>query len=329
MVKYLRLPIIATALVLMLPPVNATDNPGHDLESLELRPGVIVNLKEKHIYLMSPERLVEAVDIGAGRTLWSTGDAAKPLAARDGLIVCQADASAQNSNLNLVVINAQDGRSVTTGSVTLPSRVITQIDDSPSSKFSARAVTVDDDSFVSWEHQAFIVRGMPPMPDETDQERAAALPQQAAGTVKFNLRSGDASLVEPAAVPQAVRDARPMTLTSSQGAHPDPRQRISIDGSHTVKSTLVGNDSVWDKYQWTIIDNETGKEIGHLRSHLSQSAFVVVDSLIIFETGPFVRNIKSKLFGEPLMLRAVDLNSGDQVWSRPVRDTAFRGPFPP
>lgn len=332
MARFLRLSISATALVLMLPPVialAASHNPGHDLESLELRPGVIVNLKEKHIYLMSPERLVEAVDIGTGQTLWSTGDAAKPLAVSNGLLVCQADAPAPGSNLNLVVLNAQDGQPVTTASVPLPSRVVTQVDDTLSSRFSAHAVTVDDDAFVSWEHQAFPVSGMPPLPDETGQLRAAAQPQRASGTVKFNLRSADASLVEPAAVPQAVRSARPMNLTSAPGAPPDPSQRISVDGSHTLKSTLVGNETVWDKYQWTIIDNETDKEIGQLRSYLSQSGFVVAGSLIIFETGPFVRNIESDLVEEPLMLRAVDLNTGEQVWSRPIRDTAYRGSFPP
>ena len=107
------------------------------------------------------------------------------------------------------------------------------------------------------------------------------------------------------------------------------RLLISIDGNHTLKSKRVGDDSVWDKYQWTIIDNETGDEIGQLRSYLSQSGFVVVDFRIIFETGPYVRSTESGLVDEPLMVRMVDLRSGDQVWSRPVRDTAYRGPFPP
>lgn len=332
MARYQRPPIIATALALMLVSTiafAANHNPGNDMESLELRPGVIVDLKENRIYLMSPKHTVEAADINAGRILWSTDDAAKPLAVNDGLLVCQAEASAASNNLNLVVLNAQDGRSVSKRSVALPSRVLTQVDDTLSSRFSARAVTVGEDSFVSWEHQAFPVRGMPPLPDESEKARAAAQPQQESGTVKLNVRTGDASLLEPAAVPKAVRDARPMILTGPPGTSPDPTQRISIDGNHTLKSKRVADDSVWDKYQWTIIDNKTGDEIGQLRSHLSQSGFVVVDSRIIFETGSYLRRTESGLVNEPLMVRMVDLRSGDQVWSRPVRDTKYRGPFPP
>jgi hypothetical protein len=332
MAKYQRPTICAKALALMLVSTiafAASHNPANDMESLELRPGVIVDLKENRIYLMSPKQTVEAVDINAGQTLWRTDDAAKPLAVGGGLLVCQADASATRNNLNLVILNAQNGRSVSKHSVALPSQVSTQIDDALSSRFSTRAVTVGDDSFVSWEHQTFPVRGAPPLPDESGQVRAAEQPQQISGTVKLDIRTGDASMLEPAAVPRAVRDAWPKILTSTPGAPPDPTQRISIDGNHTLKSKRIGDDSVWDKYQWTIIDNETEDEIGQLRSYLSQSGFVVVDSRIIFETGPYMRNTESGLVEEPLMVRMVDLRSGDQVWSRPVRDTVYRGPFPP
>jgi PQQ-like domain len=334
MAKYLRLQLRAATLVLILSPLiaGAADqdsgrNVGRNVASLELGPGVIVDLKEKHIYLMTPERSVEAVNIGTGKTLWSTGEAAKPLGVGNGLLVCQADAPAPSSTLNLVVLNAQSGRTVTSGSVALPAQVVAQVDDSLSNKFSARAVAIGDDAFVSWEDQAFPVRGMPPSPDETARVRTIA--RQAAGTVKFDVRSGRGTLVEPAAVPKSVLDARPMNLTGAPGAPIDTTQRISIDGRHTLKSKLVGNDSVWDKYEWTIMDNTTDQAIGQVRSHLSQSGFVVADSLIVFETGPFVRKIGSRLVNEPLMLRAVDLRSGNQVWNRRIRDTTYRGPFPP
>ena len=113
--------------------------------------------------------------------------------------------------------------------------------------------------------------------------------------------------------------------------NPDGSLQImyGIDGRHTLKSKLIGNDMIWNKYQWTIIDNQTGKQVGQIKSHLSQTAFVVVDSHIIFETGAYVRRTKSGMVNEPLMVRAVDLASGEQVWSRPVRDTTYHGTFPP
>lgn len=345
--KYQRLWIGATALALMLSQAIACV-PNHDqgidkkrveavakhlavvgqAEAVELSTGVIVDMKNKRIYLMSPKKSIEAVDIATGRTLWSNTAAAKPLAVGKGLLVCQAEGSASGGNLNLVVLDA-NGQQVSKSSVKLPAQIRTNIDDDMSSRFTVRAVAVAEDAFVSWEHQAFPVRGMPRLPDEFGQPPVDAQPRQTSGTIKLNPRSGETSSLKAADVPQAVRDARPMNLTTITGAPPNPNQRISIDGRHTLKSKLIGNDMIWNKYQWTIIDNQTGKQVGQIKSHLSQTAFVVVDSHIIFETGAYVRRTKSGMVNKPLMVRAVDLASGEQVWSRPVRDTTYHGTFPP
>lgn len=347
--NYQRLWIGATALALMLPQTIASV-PNHDqeidtkrveavakhlavvaqAEAMELRIGVIVDVKNKRIYLMSPEKSIEAVDIATGRTLWSNTAAAKPLAVCNGLLVCQAEGSASGDNLNFVVLDIdQNGRQVSKSSVKLPAQMSTSIDDDMSSRLIVRAVAVAEDVFVSWEHRAFPVRGMPSLQDEFGQPPVDAQPRQTSGTIRLNPRSGETSSLKAADVPQAVRDARPMNLTNITGAPPNPNQRISIDGRHTLKSKLIGNDKIWNKYQWTIIDNETGKQVVQLKSHLSQTAFFVVDSHIIFETGAYVRRTKSGMVNKPLMVRAVDLTSGEQVWSRPVRDTAYQGTLPP
>ena len=187
-------------------------------ESLELRTGVIVDFKKKRIFLMNAEKTIEAVDIDSGKKLWSSAVAAMPLAVRDGLLVAQADAAKPGNTLDLVVLQAQDGRQVSKSSVALPARVRTHIDDGILSKFSTRAVTIGDESFVSWEHRARPARGMPPLPDEDGKPMEAAQPRTA-GTVRLNVRSGKASLIEPTDVPQAVHDVRPMNLTGPRESH--------------------------------------------------------------------------------------------------------------
>jgi hypothetical protein len=37
---------------------------------------------------------------------------------------------------------------------------------------------------------------------------------------------------------------------------------------------------------------------------------------------------ESRRPGEPLSIRVADLRSGAELWSKEIRDTEFRGPFP-
>ena len=51
--------------------------------------------------------------------------------------------------------------------------------------------------------------------------------------------------------------------------------------------------------------------------------------MVIYETPPAARQVQRNLTEEPLTIRAVDLSTGREVWSREVRDTTYLGPFPP
>jgi hypothetical protein len=51
----------------------------------------------------------------------------------------------------------------------------------------------------------------------------------------------------------------------------------------------------------------------------------VNDSVIVFETTPYVANGKE----EPAKLRGVDLRTGRETWSVEVREVEYRGPMPP
>jgi hypothetical protein len=109
---------------------------------------------------------------------------------------------------------------------------------------------------------------------------------------------------------------------------PEP-QILSADGGHVLASERVADDSVWEKYLWTIYDRSTGEPIGEFRTFRSLAPFFVSDSMVIYETPPAARQVQGNLIEEPLKIRAVNLPTGKEVWSREVRDTTYRGPFPP
>ncbi len=324
----------AALALLLLPAVTCASSHSqvNNPDSLQLSPGVIVDLQQRRLYLMSPENAVEAVNIDAGETVWTSSEAAKPLLVKDGTLVCQAETPEANNTLRLVVLDAnQGGERIIATSVKLPEQVRSFINDDVSNKFFAQGIVIDDDSFVAWQHESYPVRGISPRAEaeETGVRLAIDEPRQSSGAVKIDHRSGKVTTLSPRDVAKALQEIQPTARTNLTGAPPDPSQRVSIDGRHTLKSALVADDREWEKYQWTIVDNSTGESIGQIRSHLSQSGFVVVASQIIFETGAYVRRTEAGIVNEPLMVRAVDLMSGEQVWSRALRDTAYRGSYPP
>ena len=144
----------------------------------------------------------------------------------------------------------------------------------------------------------------------------------------MNLSSGAMSVpeIEEAPVafgPQAAELAVGERLSQVPGV-----QFPSADGRHVLTSQRIADDSVWEKYRWTIYDRDTGERVGAFNSHLRLASFFVLGTQAIYETGPFVRRTESGLVDEPLKIRAVDLRTGQELWSREVRDTAYRGPYP-
>lgn len=336
MVNYLRrwkiVTVVACCMFSTL--LFAVDNSqGNNFGSIELRSGVIVDLENGWVYLMQPENSIETVNIADGKTLWKSPNAAKPLAFSNGMLVSQIDKPKSGNNLYLAILDVEhDGKQMSTISIALPQQVKVMVDEGISSRFFVNAVPSGDDSFIFWEYQDLPMRGMltlePTNPNKPPSP-VNLVPQQSKGTIKVNLRTSEATEIKPKAIPTSVMAARPMNLTSLHGVIAEPNQRLSIDGRYTLKSKRIADDRTWEKYEWTIVNSESNKEVGKLKNHLSQSNFVVIDSLIIFETGSYIRQTQSGMVDEPSMVRAVDLKTGKPVWARPVRDTKYRGTLPP
>ncbi|NOT01687.1 MAG: PQQ-binding-like beta-propeller repeat protein [Phycisphaerales bacterium] len=335
MVNRIRTEIVGAAVLLAAGFPGVTIAQPAD-ESFALRPGVVVEPQTKHIYLMTPARAVEALDAETGATLWTVSVAAQPLTVGDGLLVCQWEPDAPDDALDLIVLNTREnGKRESTAKVDLPAGVRAGIEHDLGGQFLVYAAADRTDSFVNWEFRRVAVRGMPTddeLPDEALPDgapRPVENKQDTRGAVKIELRTGKAAAVNPEEVPQDRRASAPENLTGSEGAPTDPTQRLSIDGAHTLRSKRIAKDDTWDKYEWTIVETATGAKTGQTTSHLSQAAFMVIGGRLVFETGPFTRRTDAGLVEEPLTLRAVDLSTGKQVWSRPVRDTEYRGDYPP
>lgn len=294
--------------------------------------GVLVDPKAGRVYVMSPDNAVEALRASDGKVLWRSNLAAKPLALDVGVLVAQAEPEPGERMLRIALLTPDQGERKSTSSATLPEGVEVRIHDGLGSRFKVRASTAAANVFISWEYHVMPMRGMPMPADEAAKETppdTPSEPKKTEGTLRLNLQTGAVAPVHKSAVPRNARSVSSMVLLAPPGEPPNPLQRLSADGRHLIRSRLLANDNVFEKYEWTIIVVASNQVVGRLRSHLSHASFVVTGSRIVFETGPYERRTNGTMMAEPMKVRAVDLDTGREAWSRAVRDTVYRGPFPP
>jgi PQQ-like domain len=303
--------IAATSVALVPTPASS--------QSHELRPGVVVDLELGSVYLMSPDGALESTRLDTGETLWRVERGGQPLAVSGQRLLAASTPQGRAPELGIVAYDAATGQIAFTSEIALPSGVQALAANTLSESFLTKAVPSGGNVYISWGYTSFPTRGM-----LLDQQ-GGTQPTQRSGTVLYDTETRRSSPVLMDSLPPAVVT----TLAPAAQARTNPNERLSIDGRHTLRSERIADNNTWENYEWTIVDNNTGAEVGRLRSHLSQASFMVDDSRIVFDVGPYSRLVDGAMRDRPLSVHVVDLTSGGEVWTRPVRDTAFRGPYPP
>jgi len=301
-----------------------------------LADGVVVDATRGIAYVMSPNASVAAIGLDRGDTLWASKEAARPLALAGTLLVAQAEPSADRPRtLRVVTLDtSRRGETKVKGSIDLPDEVQAPVAETLTSSFTATADLRAGEVIIIWKHAARSVKGIAPRAEEVSTgEAPLALPRGRVppikgGSVRMNLTTG--ALTPLAYGAEAAAEPRGPTLDT-----PPPNERVkdapgaqflSSDRGHVLVSQRVADDRVWDKYRLTVYERATGRRIGEIRSHVSAAPFLVRDGLLVFATRPVARGEGGE---QPPKLRAFDLGSGKEAWSVELRDTEYRGPFPP
>ncbi|NIV51966.1 MAG: hypothetical protein GWN53_08825 [Gammaproteobacteria bacterium] len=102
----------------------------------------------------------------------------------------------------------------------------------------------------------------------------------------------------------------------------------SADERHLLGSKAAEtNGPAW---MWSIYSVETGEHVTEVRRPSPAAPFFIWDSMLFHESPPTGRaGTGSWAIEEPRKVRALDLESGAELWSRAIRDTIYRGPYPP
>jgi hypothetical protein len=311
-------------------------------DSFQLIPGVVVDRARNQAYVMSPEGGIVAVDLAKGDQVWQSKDAAKPLTVAGNLLVSQAEPQARPNELRIVTLDtAQGGRVVSTARQELPDVVKAGTATTRSSEFSAKASAIGDGAAVSWQYIQRPMQGVPPrqrevLPGEKHPAPAAAPAEQKAvspgllqGTFGVELTSGKitAEALAPAAATAPAPAPGPVAVEAHVSDIPEP-QFLSADGRHVLHSERQADDRVWDKYLWSIYDRNTLQRLGQFKVHLNFAPFFVADTKVIYETPPYTRRAAAGVIQEPQQIQAVDLQTGERIWSQPIKDTTRRGALP-
>ena len=293
-----------------------------------LREGLIVAPAERVAYVMTLEGGVAAIDLATGAVRWTSREAAKPLTLAGNLLVSQAEPKTSANRLELVTLNAREsGRVAARGRTDLPPGVRASVGENLEGRFSAAASPANGAAVVTWSFAPTPMRGMPTTDDDprpATGERRSAVPRTE-GTVRMNLATGAMSRVDARAAAPQPQPPRSIVAPAQRVAGAPLTQYESADGRHVLATERVDDDRVWDKYRWTVYERATGKRIGELRTHVSFAPFVLSDSVLVYETTPYVREGRE----EPAKLRGVSLETGKEIWSTPVREVVWRGTLPP
>jgi len=294
--------------------------------TFQLVPGVLIDLIKRVAYVMSPQDRIDTLDLLDGRRQWSSAFGAKPLALISNRLVAQQQPRSAPNVLELVILDTEKrGELLARASVTLPEDVEAFIDERMDRIFEATAEPLDDTVLITWQYRRAVVQGIAP-----DTAQPVPKPREARGSFRVDVRTGitSATISETQAIGPIASAQRAPTVATGQ-PRVTPPTFVAADANHILHSERIADDRVWKKYRWTIYERATGQKVGSIAAHLSWAPFFVVDRIIVYETQPYVATVDGIRGEEPRKLRAVSLQTGIETWNVRVRDTTYRGPYPP
>ena len=93
----------------------------------------------------------------------------------------------------------------------------------------------------------------------------------------------------------------------------------SADGRHLLASKPLDRPGAGgERYIWSIVSVATGEHKAEVRHHLPAARFFVSGSRLVHQSPRSRRRVAAGWVEEPFGLRAIDLETGKEVWTWPV-----------
>lgn len=306
-------------LSLTLVTVNSVTN----LQATELQPGIVVNKSEATVFLMQPQGGIVAINADSGVSLWVSRAADRPLVIRDNQLLAQANANTTGV-IPLRYLDQQSGALIDSADVIVTETIMASVSDGLGQSFS---IDTTVSNALSWSFEQQVAKGTSPSIEELltsqDIEGVALNAINEVGSIDLSVTQ----LSDLVSVPGAFA-SQPIDVLTNRIPNVEGRQFLSADGAHILVSRPNDLSNVQARYQWTIFTS-TGERLGTFNTVSAYSAFVVINSNAIFST-PEVsfQTSTGDIQNIPFSVRAVSLESNQQIWQTSVRDTRYQGPLP-
>ena len=190
--------------------------------------GVIVDGEREALYLPDPTGEIEAIDLSAGRVLWTSSDAALPLAVEGSLLVAQGEET-RPGRLPIVVYDvAAGGHKVVSAVLPLPDDIRALIADEKDRSFRATAKRLGNEILISWTYRQVFIQGVAPVPEEPMPTRIVT------GSARLDLGTG--AVIASAATEQRTGVVHPVPVpTMESRRNESPAIQTHAAPSRTVQ----------------------------------------------------------------------------------------------
>jgi hypothetical protein len=319
------------------------------------------------VYLMNPQGGIDVVDFASGRLLWTTARAAKPIILAGDLLIAQANVPGLRNKLRIIGLDILNkGESTFEANIELPAGVGVSIDDDLGTSFRTNAWSHGELTFISWTFSKGYVGGPPPKdtgvrtvvgtvrldprtgessllkPDETPPQPVPVVPDTIARQASSRALSG--TLWNTGSVVATVKRIpgsrnKGIALVRWNCATGEALPEVKLFGAdYTLRypsanqKHLLANKADYETqppWHWLIFSIDSGERVAEINMESPGARFFIGRNQLIYESPPQRRLVVGKWLYEPLKLRAIDLESNNERWSRPIRDTVYRGPSPP
>lgn len=300
-------------------------------DAAALLEGVVVSPRHGLAYVMRPGGGIDAVDLASGKVRWHSDLAAKPLALADDGLVAQAES--RGNALDLVVLDARNGAARDNVRMALPAGVSASVVDTPAGSFRVQAAREASGLVVRWESVGAAgkmpAQGYLPAVNEGDAPGASL--SVVTGAAVLDLTASSMRMqAEPSVVTGTSPTLKRASLEELRAETGAGRQFLSADGRHYLISEPVKSaEFTLSKHRWTVYERASGARLGSVPAMASAAPFLVVGKTLYHTAPAHVLLKEGKLAEQARSLRAVNLAAGVEKWTMAVRETSFRGPFPP
>jgi hypothetical protein len=329
--------------------------------AFEFAQAAVVDSGKSTVYLMAPEARIDKVDLSSGQILATSTRGAKPLLLYQDVLLAQAEPQEQSEKLRLVGLNSKDLNVTFEVDVALPAGVPALIDDHLGAFFHVSAHIDTREIVVLWRSVQRRISGIPTTePAHIVTGWARIDPDDGRLT---SSGGGEAPIREEEDLPTKVRKLMASGALAGQPCQVDDliaaieyREDSGATtarllrwyretGKALTEVKLFNNEftfrsfsadcryllasRVMDGWLWSIYSITTGDKISEIHMHTPASQFFIWDGDLFYVTPAVIERAGGELItDQPRRLSVLDLKNGKELWSRPIRETTYLGPYP-